>query len=131
MRKLLTISFLVSICYYSFGQNKEESDKGFVKIENEAHTDNDQLGRYIKVSTDLPDSVVARIPAGTYHAELQFVIDIHGYMGQFKLTKDPGYGLGERAIQIMKKYPGKWYPASQCGRNVKAYRKETIVFVVR
>ena len=130
MKKLFSILIMVSSCYYSFGQAKEENDKVFEKVELNAHTDKAQLTRYLKISIDLPDSVVAGIPPGTYRSEVQFVIDTHGYMGQFKLLKDPGYGLGERALQIIKKYPGQWQPASQCGRIVKAYRIQPIVFVI-
>lgn len=134
MRIVLTALMVVSLHTYLPAQikesDKEESDKVFTKVELNAHTDPIQLTRYIKMSVELPDSVVAKIPPGTYRAEVEFVIDVHGYMGQLKLTKDPGYGLGERAMQIMRKYQGKWNPASQCGRLVKSYLKQPIVFVI-
>ena len=113
--------------FYSFAQ---EDEKVFEKVELNAHTDPVLLTRHIKMGVDLPDSIWTKIPPGTYRTEVEFVIDIHGYMGQLKLTKDPGYGLGERAMQIMKKYKGKWQPASQCGRLVKSYFKQPIVFII-
>jgi len=109
-----------------FGQD----EKVFEKVELNAHTDPALLTRHIKMNIDLPDSIVAKIPPGTYKAEVEFIIDVHGYMGQLKLTKDPGYGLGQRAMQIMKKYQGKWQAASQCGRLVNSYLKQPIVFVI-
>ncbi len=130
MKKLFSILMMVSGCYYSFGQVKEDDDKVFEKVELNAHTDPVLLTRYIKMSIDLPDSVCAKIPPGTYRVIVEFVIDVHGYMGQLKLIKDPGYGLGERALNIMKNYQGKWQPASQCGRFVKAYLKQPVVFVI-
>ncbi len=117
---------MVSLHYYADAQE----DKIFTKVEIGPHTDLPKLTRYIKMNVELPDSVTAKIPAGTYKAEVEFVIDTHGYMGQLKLTKDPGYELGERAMDIMRKYQGKWQPASQCGRQVKSYLKQPIVFVI-
>ncbi len=126
MRKLMTVLIMVLGFHYSFAQE----EKVFEKVELNAHTDPVLLTRHIKMNIDLPDSIVAKIPPGTYKAEVEFIIDIHGYMGQLKLTKDPGYGLGERAMQIMRKYQGKWQAASQCGRLVKSYLKQPIVFVI-
>jgi periplasmic protein TonB len=40
-----------------------------------------------------------------------------------------GKGMEEEAIRVIKKGPD-WVPAIQNGRNVKAYRKQPITFVV-
>jgi hypothetical protein len=126
MKKLMAI-LIMALGYYN---SSAQDEKVFEKVELNAHTDPALLTRHIKMNIDLPDSVVAKIPPGTYKAEVEFIIDVHGYMGQLKLTKDPGYGLGQRAMQIMKNYQGKWQAASQCGRFVKSYLKQPIVFII-
>ena len=80
--------------------------------------------------TQLPDSVVKDIPAGTYKVNVQFVVDVHGNLGQIKAKNDPGYGFAEMAVDVISTYNGKWQPANQCGRNVKAYREQAIVFII-
>ena len=108
----------------------QNENKVFEKIEVNAHTDQKAWATHIFQKTQLPDSAIKDIPAGTYKVNIQFVIDVHGNMGQIKALNDPGYGLAERAINAVSSYKGVWKPANQCGRNVKAYRKEAIVFIV-
>jgi len=96
----------------------------------EAVTDLKTWTHHIRITTRLPDSVLCTIPGGTYQAEIQFIVDIHGQMGQFRLLADPGFGLGQVALEAVKSYRGKWRPANQCGRNVRAYKRETVTIFV-
>jgi hypothetical protein len=61
---------------------------------------------------------------------VQFIIDKHGNIGQIKAKNDPGFGLAKRAENIVSSYKGTWQPATQCGRNVNAYRTLPITFIV-
>jgi len=108
----------------------QEENKVFEKVELEAHPDRKEWAAHISKKTQLPDSVVKDIPAGTYKVSIQFVVDVHGNLGQIKAKNDPGYGLAKMAMNIISAYKGKWQPANQCGRNVKAYREEVIVFII-
>lgn len=108
----------------------QDENKVFEKIEVNAHTDQKTWAEHISKKTQLPDSAIKDIPAGTYKVNIQFIIDVHGNMGQIKAMNDPGFGLAERAINAISSYKGGWKPANQCGRNVKAYRKEQVVFIV-
>jgi periplasmic protein TonB len=47
-----------------------------------------------------------------------------------KALSDHGYGMEAEAIKIIKKGPA-WKAALQNGRNVNAYRKQPITFVVQ
>ena len=108
----------------------QDENKVFEKIEINAHTDQKAWAEHVSKKTQLPDSVLKDIPAGTYKVKVQFIVDVHGNMGQLKVLNDPGYGLAEKAINAVSSYKGEWKPANQCGRNVNAYRKEVIVFIV-
>jgi len=70
------------------------------------------------------------IPPGTYKLLISFIIDANGRLQDIEVEKDPGYGLGKRALEIFKSYKGKWQPATQCGRFVKSYKKEPVTFVI-
>ena len=128
MKRTLSISIFLLIPFTFL--NAQDENKVFEKIEVNAHTDQKTWAEHISKKTQLPDSAIKDIPAGTYKVNIQFIIDVHGNMGQIKALNDPGYGLAERAITAVSAYKGEWNPANQCGRNVKAYRKETIVFIV-
>jgi protein TonB len=68
-------------------------------------------------------------PEGTYTVVVQFVVDKEGYITDIKPLTQFGFGMEEEVIRILKKSP-KWIPAIQFGRNVKAYRKQPVTFMV-
>ena len=110
--------------------NAQEENKVFEKVELNAHTDQKAWAAHISKKTQLPDSVVKDIPAGTYKVNVQFVVDVHGNVGQIKVKNDLGFGLAKMAMNVISTYKGKWQPANQCGRNVKAYKEQPIVFII-
>ncbi len=69
-------------------------------------------------------------PAGKYTVVSRFVVDSDGNISNVRIITDPGFGMGEEVIRILKKSP-KWAPAQQFGRNLKAYRKQPVTFVVQ
>jgi hypothetical protein len=73
---------------------------------------------------------VKEIPPGTYTVRVQFIVDIHGNIGQVKAKNDPGYGFAKKAERIVLNYNGKWQPANQCGRNVNAFKEQPISFAI-
>ncbi|HEX2629304.1 MAG TPA: energy transducer TonB, partial [Chitinophagaceae bacterium] len=67
--------------------------------------------------------------AGTYTVIIQFVVDVDGSVSNIVPLSDKGYGLEQEAIRVLKQSK-KWKPAIQNGRQVKAYRKQPITFVI-
>ena len=120
---ILTLSFFIAL-------NAQEDEKVFEKIEVNATTDQKKWNEHINRKSQLPDSILKNIPSGIYKVNVQFVIDIHGNLSQIKALNDPGYGLAKKALNAVSTYNGEWKPANQCGRNVKAYRTQSIVFNV-
>ena len=114
-----------SIIFYA-----QDDVKIFEKVEIVANTDLKQWTDHIKKNSQLPDSVSKNIPAGTYKVNVQFIVDVHGSIGQIKAKDNPGYGLAEKAENILRAYKGQWKPAIQCGRPVKAYRTQSMIFVI-
>ena len=108
----------------------QDENKVFAKVEQNANTDQKTWMDHISKKTQLPDSIIRDIPAGNYKVNIQFVIDIHGNIGQVKAKNDPGYGLAKIAVDVISTYKGKWQPANQCGRNVKSYKEQPITFIV-
>lgn len=66
---------------------------------------------------------------GNYQAVVQFVVSRNGSVSDIKCIKDPGFGIAQEAIRVIK-LSGKWNPAEQNHRKVKAYRKQPITFQV-
>lgn len=136
MRSVCFVLALIS-CSIASAQDiiekkKNEEQNVFTKVEIEAHTDQKAWRKYIGESLDkvkLSDSMWAKAPAKGFVVEVEFIVDKYGRVTEVKALQDPGEGLGAKAVKIVKNYPGTWKPASQCGRNVKAYRKEKFIFL--
>jgi protein TonB len=61
---------------------------------------------------------------------VQFVVDIDGTVSDVQAVSGPdGGGLKEEAVRVIRK-SGKWVPAIQNGRSVKAYRKQPVIFQI-
>jgi len=120
---ILTLSSFIAL-------NAQEDEKIFEKIEVNATTDQKKWNEHINRKSQLSDSILREIPPGTYKVNVQFVIDVHGNLSQIKALNDPGYELAKKALNAVSSYKGEWKPANQCGRNVKAYRTQSIVFIV-
>ena len=128
MGKKLILAFTLS--FFVIFSNAQGEVNIFEKVEIEANTNEKTWMEHIRKKTQLPDSILKDIPAGTYKINVQFVIDKHGNIGQIKAKNDPGFGLARRAENIISTYNGTWKPATQCGRNVNAYRTQPVTFVV-
>jgi len=66
---------------------------------------------------------------GNYTVIIQFVVDVAGNVSDVKPLTSLGFGMEQEAVRVLKK-SGKWKPAIQNGREVKAYRKQPITFQV-
>ena len=122
----ISLLFLVPITVLK----AQDENKVFAKVEQNANTNQKTWTEHISKKTQLPDSIIKDIPVGIYKVNVQFVVDIHGTIGQVKVKNDPGYGLAKMAIDVILTYKGKWQPANQCGRNVKSYKEQPIIFIV-
>ncbi len=100
----------------------------FVKQEIEAGTDLTAWRRHIAKNMKLTDSTIS---PGCYTVIVRFIVDKYGNLSDFKIEKDPGYGLGAQLIKTIRSYQGTWKPAVQCGRAVNAYKKETFTLTVK
>jgi protein TonB len=112
-------------------QKQEEEDYVFTRIEINAYTDRAKWDEHIRKGTMLPDSALKKIPSGTYPVLVQFIVDRKGNISHVTAEDDPGYGLGQKAVEIVKSYPGVWKPAIQCGNTVKSFKKQPVTFIVQ
>ncbi len=142
MRIVFYTILLFTLPVISFSQNKKPAvanqkiievgeNKVFQKVESETGpADPVAWNKYLQKNSQLPDSIASQIPKGTYKVVVKFIVDKDGYIGQVEAINDPGYSLAERAVRAIRNYNIAWRPASQCGRTVKSYRQQAIVFVM-
>ncbi len=109
----------------------EDENKVFEKVEVEASFPGGERDwrKYLERNLDANTPVENGAPEGSFTVTVQFIVDKEGNISDVKALSNHGYGMEEEAVKVIKKGP-KWVPAIQNGRNVKAYRKQPITFVV-
>ncbi len=109
----------------------DDENKIFDKVEIEAGFPGGEGAwkRYLEKNLSGFNPAENGAPEGTYTTYVQFVVDKEGNISDVRALTTHGYGMEDEAVKVIKKGP-KWTPAIQNGRNVKAYRKQPITFVV-
>jgi protein TonB len=110
---------------------QEDETKVFEKVEVEAEFPGgiSAWARYLQRNLNSNAPVDNGAPPGSYTVIVQFIVDKQGSISDVKALTKHGYGMEDEAIRAIRKGP-KWTPAIQNGRNVNAYRKQPITFVV-
>ena len=79
------------------------------------------------LNRDLP--VVNGAPPGKYTVTLNFLVNKNGNVEDVVAENNPGYGIMEEAIRIIKNSP-KWEPGIEYGKVAEYHHKQGITFVV-
>lgn len=112
---------------------KDETDyeQTFTKVEVEASFKGGEGAwrKYLERNLNASAPVDNGANPGSYTVVVQFIVDKEGNISDVKALTSHGYGMEEEAVRVIKRGP-KWEPAIQNGRQVKAYRKQPITFVV-
>jgi protein TonB len=110
----------------------DDEDKIFTKVENEAAFPGGEAAwrRYLEKNLNASTPVDNGAPEGTYQVIVRFIVSKDGSISDVQAETKHGYGMEDEAVKIIKKGP-KWTPALQNGRNVNAYRRQPITFVVQ
>jgi len=109
----------------------DDENKIFNKVEVEASFPGGDAAwrRYLQNNLDANTPVENGASEGTYQVVVRFVVGKDGSISDVQAETNFGHGMEAEAIKIIKKGP-KWTPALQNGRNVNAYRRQPITFVV-
>ncbi len=110
----------------------DDEDKIFTKVENEAAFPGGEAAwrRYLEKNLNASTPVDNGAPEGTYQVIVRFIVSKDGSISDVQAESKHGFGMEDEAVKIIKKGP-KWTPALQNGRNVNAYRRQPITFVVQ
>jgi len=109
----------------------DDENKVFNKVEVEASFPGGESAwrRYLQNNLDANTPIDNGAPEGTYSVIVRFIVSRDGSISDVVAETKHGYGMEAEAVKIIKKGP-KWTPALQNGRNVNAYRRQPITFVV-
>ena len=128
----LFILFILTSLHVSAQQKDAlDSTKVFTKVEKEADFPGGAKSwfNYLVNNLDSETPINNGAPAGQYTVLVQFQICTDGSLCDIVAKNNPGYGLSEEAIRVIKK-SGNWVPAEVMGNKVKSYHIQPITFVV-
>lgn len=116
---------------FSQTEANTETPQPFNKVEREAAY---KYGKkvwheFLKNNINLNVPIRNGAPEGIYRVLISFIVNKDGNIGGIKADTRNGYGMEEEVIRVLLK-SGKWKPAQQNGKNVNAYRRQPITFVV-
>lgn len=106
----------------------EKEPEVFTKVEVDASYPGNWVN-FLTRNLDAQVPVDNGASPGNYTVIVQFIVDVAGNVSDVKALTNVGYGMEQEAIRVIKK-SGKWKPAIQNGREVKAFRKQPITFQV-
>lgn len=82
-------------------------------------------GEYLQANLKYPNKAMRKNIQGA--VRVQFVVDREGNVKEVQALNNPGGGLAEEAVRIIKNGPG-WIPAVQNGRKVIYRHIQSITF---
>jgi protein TonB len=109
----------------------DDENKIFNKVEIEAGFPGGDAAWRNYLQKNLNGSVPVDNGAGegSYTVVVKFVVSKDGSLSDVSCESDPGFGMCQEAIRVIKKTKN-WTPAQQNGRIVNAYRRQPITFLV-
>ena len=112
-------------------KKEDDENKIFTKVEKEAEFPGgeDAWRNYLRKNLNASTPVDYGASGGKYTVVVKFIVSKDGSLSDVKCENDPGFGMCEEAVRVIKKTKN-WTPALQNGRNVNAYRRQPITFVV-
>lgn len=110
---------------------EEDDFEIFDRVEIEASYPGGETAwrRFLEQNLNAAVPANKKAPVGVYTVVVQFVVDKEGKVSAIKPLTTYGYGMEEEVVRILRKAP-RWNPAIQDGRQVRAYRKQPVTFMV-
>ena len=139
MKKAFLLLFVVTLSLNSKSQvvtevkdlDTDTLNKVYSAVEYEAEFPGGSAAwiKYLqkKLKADIP--VKQGAPNGTYRVVVKFIVSKDGLISDIVAETSFGYGMENEVKRVIQSGP-KWIPAYQNGRNVNAYRRQPITFVV-
>lgn len=116
---------------YNSSIENDNYQQTFTKVETDPEFEGGMSAwrKYLERNLNSDVTVNNGAPKGNYTVIVQFIVEKDGSITDIKSLTKYGYGMEEEVIRVMKASP-KWKPAIQNKNIVRAYKKQTVTFVV-
>jgi hypothetical protein len=100
-----------------------------VEIEPSFPGGKEKWNKYLSIYLDERTPALTGCAPGEYTVVVQFIVRLDSTITNVKALTNHGYGMEKNVINLISKGP-KWIPAVQNGRQVVAYKKVPVTFVI-
>ena len=116
---------------FELNNKSNENDKIFTKLDVDASYPGGEGSwrRYLSNNLNLDVAKNEGAPSGIYTVIVRFIVAKDGSISDVVPETSHGYGMEQESVRAIKK-SGKWTPAIENGRNVTAYKRQPITFIV-
>ena len=132
LRSFAVLAITLSFCIRVNAQEKSKTEKfeGTPRVEQEGiynaskitkqpeYSDGGMQGFYTYVNKHFKVPKVNKDMTARIY--LSFVIEKDGSMSNIKILRDPGYGMGDEAVRVLKSMDQKWIPGEMNGEIIRA-----------
>jgi protein TonB len=103
----------------------------FIKPEIEASVDAAAWKKHLEsnLMPYIEKAARKKMPAGQYMVMIRFLVEKDGSISDVMALNDPGYGLANGAVKVLKSGPN-WKPGTVNGKTVRSYHTQPITFVI-
>ena len=128
------LSLLILLVFVSFFTIAQEPVRDSIlnAVDTEAAFPGGSGGwrNYLVNTLDATVPIDKGAPAGTYRVMIRFIVKDDGTVSDVFAETSHGYGMEKESIRVIEKGPD-WIPAILNGKNVTAYRRQPITFVIQ
>lgn len=106
-------------------------DPTIEKAEVEAYVDLMAWRQHLEKNLQKPIEKAAKkgMKTGYYIVLVRFLVEKDGTMSDVKALNDPGYGLAEASVKVLKAGP-LWVAGELNGKKVRSYHTQPLTFVI-
>ena len=111
---------------------KELDEKIFEKVEIEASVKVQDWRSHLEKNLleYIERAAMRGMKPGQYTINVRFLVEKDGSISGVKAMNDPGYGLAQGAVRVVRTGP-KWTPGELNGRKVRSYHTQPITFLIQ
>lgn len=132
LRSFALLIIMLLLCIEGNAQEKSKTEKfeGIPRVEKQLsyaaseltkqpeYSDGGMKGFYTYVNKHFKIPKVNKDMTARIY--ISFVIEKDGSMSNIKILRDPGYGMGDEAVRVLKSMEKKWIPGELNGEKVSA-----------
>jgi periplasmic protein TonB len=137
MRKIYFITILL-LCIILKGEAQQKvlivdsTYSPFTRVEVEAEYPRvaSEWTKYLQKNLNPNVPLDNKAPKGRYVVKVRFIVAKDSTISDVVAETNHGYGMEQEVVRVIKKDKPSWVPAKQNGYVAKAYRRQSVTFLV-